>query len=164
MRGHDWGQQSYLAQRATVCVRFLGPGLIIWDLFSSLARLRHLAFHFVPGQRRRSSYKGVGNLHLIGFTKQLQTAENEAIRITSGAWSHYTKLYRLPRKSQLLKRLGEGWSSHLPADLSLPSSPLRNCPTCSRLTAMAQLIPTHGPRLRTRAAPRNLSNWGDRLT
>jgi hypothetical protein len=63
------------------------------------------------------------------------------------------RLYRLPRASELLKRLVEGWPSHLPADLSLPCSPPRNCPTCPRLTTMAQLVPTHGPRLRTHAAP-----------
>ncbi|KAI0248151.1 hypothetical protein BJV78DRAFT_1334564 [Lactifluus subvellereus] len=71
------------------------------------------------------------------------------------------RLYRLPRESQLLKRLGGEWSGPREGDLPLPCTPARNRCTHTRLTALAQLAPADGPRLRPHALPPwGHQNWG----
>jgi hypothetical protein len=75
------------------------------------------------------------------------------------------RLYGLPCSSQLLKRLGRDWSSATEVDLPLPCLPARNCPAHSHLTELANLVPTHSPRLLPHALlPWNLRGWDDRLT
>jgi hypothetical protein len=85
----------------------------------------------------------------VGLVMQLQGAQNDAVRIISGAFKtaprdplhqllailpfglriqmlmKYSalRLYRLPRESQLLKRLGDPWSSPREGDLPSPAPP-----------------------------------------
>ena len=127
----------------------------------------------------------------VGLVKQLQGAQNEAVRVITGAFkmapreplhqliailpfdlriqmlmkNSALRLYRLPRESQLLKRLGGPWSSPREGDLPLPCTPARNRRVHTRLTALAQLVPPDGPRLRPHALPPwGGWNWGNHLT
>jgi hypothetical protein len=81
------------------------------------------------------------------------------------------RLYRLPRGSQLLRRLGPKWYAPREGDLPLPVPPnshqRKKCrPTC--LESLAARIPTEGPRVDVTAIPpwevpiwkAQLSVWG----
>ena len=127
------------------------------------------------------------------LVKKLQAVQNEGIRIIAGAFrtaprealhehlrifpmhirltmltkTSALRLYRLPKESQLLCRLGQEWHKPDPEDLPSP------VPTTNRtagkkrpspLEALANRVPANGPRCNELAvAPWEATNWGPRL-
>ena len=75
------------------------------------------------------------------------------------------RLYRLPRMSQLLRRLGPDWYSPRPGD-NAPVVP-ENMPSRGKskqrptvLEALARRVPSHGPKVDwTVIAPWEIPNW-----
>ena len=126
-----------------------------------------------------------------GLIKQTQKVQNQMVRMVAGAFrtapceplTHITRmlpmeqyveklthtsalrLYRLPRMSQLLRRLGPDWYSPRPGDNALvvpenmPSrGKSKQCPTV--LEALARRVPSHGPKVDwTVIAPWEIPNW-----
>ena len=126
--------------------------------------------------------------------QRLQLVQNEGVKLVAGAFRtapreallHITRmlpmrhfieklthtsalrLYRLPRSSQLLRRLGPLWYAPRPGDLPLPvpQAALRGRrkqrPTC--LEALAARIPAEGPRVNVTAiAPWEVPIWKAQL-
>ena len=146
-----------------VCLPVLGYGCQLW---------------YVPGKSK-------------GLVKQTQTVQNYMVRMVAGAFrtapceplTHITRmlpmeqyieklthtsalrLYRLPRMSQLLRRLGPDWYSPRPGDNApvvpeqLPSrGKSKQRPTV--LEALAQRVPSHGPQVDwTVIAPWEIPIW-----
>ena len=126
-----------------------------------------------------------------GLIKQTQKVQNQMVRMVAGAFraapceplTHLTRmlpmeqyveklthtsalrLYRLPRMSQLLRRLGPDWYSPCPGDNTLvvpenmPSrGKSKQCPTV--LEALALRVPSHGPKVDwTVIAPWEIPMW-----
>ena len=125
-----------------------------------------------------------------GLIKQTQKVQNQMVRMVAGAFrtapceplTHITcmlpmeqyveklthtsalRLYRLPRASQLLRRLGPDWYSPRPRDnaLVVPDMPSRGKskqrPTV--LEALARRVPSHSPKVDwTVIAPWEIPNW-----
>ena len=71
-------------------------------------------------------------------------------------------LYRLPRASQLLKRLGEPWSSPSLEDHPLPT--LVQCKVKTPLRMLAEQVKASGPRINIYpATPQDAPTWGGRV-
>jgi hypothetical protein len=127
----------------------------------------------------------------VSLVKQLQTAQNKAIQIITGAFrttlhtplhqlmaiypidihikllmkNSALRLYRLPRNSQPLKCLGANWSSYSKNDLPLLCTAPYYRVTHSQLITLACLVLSLGPRLRPHTlAPWQLCCWDDQLT
>jgi hypothetical protein len=107
----------------------------------------------------------------VTLVKKLQVVQNEAVRIISGTFRtapreplHHLlailpmdvrltlllkktalRLYKVPRESQLLARLGDAWHTQDPNDLPLPT-PNRTGATTT-LRALAARVPPNGPRI-----------------
>ena len=131
------------------------------------------------------------------LVKKLQAVQNEGVRIISGAFrtaprdalhehlrifpmhirltmltkTSALRLYRLPKQSQLLCRLGEEWHRPDPEDLPSPvptpgDRPRGGArPRPSPLEALASRVPASGPRCDKLAVmPWEAPNWGPWLT
>ena len=126
-----------------------------------------------------------------GLIKQTQKVQNQMVRMVAGAFrtapceplTHITRmlpmeqyveklthtsalrLYRLPRASQLLRRLGPDWYSPRPGDNALVVP--ENMPSWGKskqrptvLEALARRVPSHGPKVDwTVIAPWEIPNW-----
>jgi hypothetical protein len=107
----------------------------------------------------------------VTLVKKLQIVQNNAVKLISGTF-HTTpreplhqllnvlpmdlrltmlvqntalRLYRAPKGSQLLKRLGGAWHTPIPEDIPLPV-PTRNS-VKTTLRDLAARVPTNGPRI-----------------
>jgi hypothetical protein len=106
----------------------------------------------------------------ITLVRKLQIVQNEAVKVTSGAFRTTAReplhqllnifpmdlrltmltqntalcLYKLPRDSQLLIRLGEGWNVPSPGDPPLPTPNNKRAKTSLR--ALADRVQVNGPR------------------
>jgi hypothetical protein len=124
----------------------------------------------------------------ITLVKKLQVVQNEAVKVISGAFrttpreplhqllnifpvkhrldmltqSTALRLYRLPKNSQLLIRLGDGWHQPDPNDLPLPTPNRRGAKTTLRdLAAKANI---RGPRISPFPdLPANSPAWNGRV-
>ena len=145
-----------------VCLPVLGYGCQLW---------------YVPGKSK-------------GLIEQTQKVQNQMVRMVAGAFHtapcepllHMTRMlpmeqyveklthtpalrfYRLPRMSQLLRRLGPNWYSPHPGDNDtvVPNIPSRGKskqrPTV--LEALALRVPSHGPKVNwTVIAPWEIPIW-----
>jgi hypothetical protein len=107
----------------------------------------------------------------VTLVKKLQRVQNDAVRIISGTFrttpldplhqlltilpiklrldmliqNTALRLYRAPKGSQLLRRLGVAWQSPTPGDLPLPSPNRPRAKTTLR--ALAARVPVNGPRV-----------------
>ena len=107
----------------------------------------------------------------VTLVKKLQVVQNEAVRIISGTFRttpreplHHLltilpmdvrltlllkntalRLYKVPRESQLLARLGDAWHTPSPNDLPLPTPNRASASTTLR--TLAARVPPNGPRL-----------------
>lgn len=136
-------------------------------------------------------YKRTGTKKLVNL---LQRVQNEGVKVITGAFrtapreallqltrmipmrhfleklSHTSALclYRLPRASQLLKRLGPQWYAPRPGDIPLPIPPataniIARKPTS--LEGLAARIPAAGPRVDVTAIPPwEVPIWDDRVS
>lgn len=125
----------------------------------------------------------------VVLVKKLQTVQNDAIRIISGTFrttpreplhqlltilpmdlrlsmlvqNTALRLYKVPKESQLLVRLGGAWHDPTPRDLPLPT-PNRNGSTTT-LRALAAKIPSDGPRIdQFPELPPDAPYWNGRVT
>src|SRR6266702_2507512 len=128
-----------------------------------------------------------------GLINMLQKVQNEGVKVITGAFCTaprkallhiarmlpmrhhlekltYTsalRLYRVPRASQLLRRLGLEWYAPRPGDLPLPAPTNRPGPRHrpTVLEALAARIPSDGPRVNTTAvAPWEVPAWASRTS
>ncbi len=134
-----------------------------------------------------------GGKGVKGIVNMLQRVQNEMVKVTAGAFHtapreallemtrmlpmrhHLEKLtctsalrlYRLPRASQLLRRLGPAWYVPAPGDLGLPVLSLRAAGRAkpSSLLALAHFVPANGPRVHASIlAPWETPSWQDHVT
>jgi hypothetical protein len=125
----------------------------------------------------------------VTLVKKLQTVQNDAVRIISGTFRttpreplHHLltilpmdvrltlllkntalRLYKVPKESQLLLRLGGAWHTHHPDDLPLPTPNRTRASTTLR--ALAARVPPEGPRIDPFPdTPRGAPNWNGRVT
>jgi Reverse transcriptase (RNA-dependent DNA polymerase)/Endonuclease-reverse transcriptase len=125
----------------------------------------------------------------VMLVKKLQTVQNDAVRIISGTFrttpreplhqlltilpmnlrldmltqSTALRLYKAPRSSQLLKRLGRAWHTPAPND-TLPPIPAR-AGIVTTLRTLAAKIPPGGPRIELfPTLPQGAPHWGGRVT
>jgi hypothetical protein len=123
-----------------------------------------------------------------GLVKKLQLVQNEAVRIISESFrtapreplhqllnilpmdlrldkltqSSALRLYRLPRSSQLLRRLGEGWYQPDPTDPPLPMP--NNGRNNTALRTLAARVSSEGPRTDPYLVlPEGVPDWNGRV-
>ena len=124
----------------------------------------------------------------VTLVKKLQTVQNDAVRIMTGTFrttpreplhqllnilpmdlrlntilkSTALRLYKVPKGSQLLKRLGSTWHSASPDDLPLPASNRRSIKTTLR--SLAARVPASGPRINSFPdIPPEAPTWNGRV-
>jgi hypothetical protein len=124
----------------------------------------------------------------VGLVKMLQTVQNEAVKIISGSFRtaprdalHHLltilpmdlrlnmlvqntalRLYKVPRDSQLLKRLGGAWHIPTPEEAPLPVQTRRKLKTT--LSSLAARVPAQGPRVNPFPdVPAGAPTWNGRL-
>ena len=146
-----------------VCLPVLAYGLQLWfkprgsnKLIKMLQVVHKKMVHMVAGAFRTAPCEAL--CHLTRMLPMKQYAEK--LTYTSAL-----RLYRLPRASQLLRRLGPNW--HTPGHRDLPLVVPPNLPKCGRvkqcptvLDALAQRILAMGPKVDlTVIAPREVPNW-----
>jgi len=72
------------------------------------------------------------------------------------------RLYRLPKTSQLLRRLGEGWHQPTPKDPPLPM--LNNAGCVTTLRTLVARVPADGPRIsQYPTLPHDAPQWNGRV-
>ena len=124
----------------------------------------------------------------VALVKKLQTVQNEAVRVITGTFrttpreplhqlltilpmslrldmltqSTALRLYKAPRGSQLLRRLGPDWHTHTPSDSPLPTPTRTGIVTTLR--TLAAKAPPKGPRVEQfPTLPIGAPHWGGRL-
>jgi hypothetical protein len=124
----------------------------------------------------------------VALVKKLQTVQNDAVKIISGSFRtaprealHHLltilpmdlrlnmliqntalRLYRVPKDSQLLKRLGRDWHPPSPDEQPLPVQTRRKLKTT--LSALAARVPAQGPRVNPFPdVPVGAPNWNGRI-
>ena len=124
----------------------------------------------------------------VGLVKKLQVVQNDAVRLISGTFrttpreplhqllnilpmdlrlnmivqNSALRLYRVPKESQLLKRLGDAWHTPTPDDLPLPA-PIRNS-VKTTLRYLADRVPANGPRIEAfPELPPGAPTWNGRV-
>ena len=123
------------------------------------------------------------------LVKKLQTVQNEAVRVMSGTFrttpreplhqlltilpmdlrlnmltqNTALRLYKAPKNSQLLRRLGPAWHTPTPDDLPLPTPDRPRLVTTLR--TLAAKVPPTGPRITPfPTLPQGAPRWGGRVT
>jgi hypothetical protein len=124
----------------------------------------------------------------ITLVKKLQTVQNDAVRLMSGTFrttprdplhqllnvlpmdlrlnmivqNSAIRLYRVPKESQLLKRIGGTWYTPIANDLPLPVPIRSNVKTTLR--DLAARVPANGPRIEAfPEIPQGAPKWGGRV-
>ena len=146
-----------------VCLPVLSYGLQLWftpggsnKLINKLQVVQNKMVRMVAGAFRTAPCEAL--CHITRMLPMKQYAEK--LTYTSAL-----RLYRLPRASQLLRRLGPNWHAPGHGDLPMPvpqNLPKRGrgkqCPTV--LEALALRVPSHGPKVDlTVIAPWEVPNW-----
>jgi hypothetical protein len=151
-----------------VCLPVLTYGSQLWYLTGAAKGLINMVQRVQNDMVRQvtGAFRTAPREPLLHFTRMLPMK----FFIEKLTYTSALRLYRLPRESQILRRLGTDWYSLGQGDLPLPVPQSRVLPgkrnqRPTALEALALRVPSRGPRVDVAAvAPWEVPNWVEHVS